>query len=195
MVESFSSYILANYPVLGMFSIITGLLLYMAIGFTTKFNTIDHRLSNLEDNTKDLPLMRVALINIETYLKTKDKHFQSHFLRSNSPTVVSEAGMRLLEQCGAKKYLEQNFREIEQYDAESHEIVSAYDLDNYAFDTMKEMSQDKGYALSFVEIKDFIYNNPQFENEWLTFDSVLQIMSVYYRQMFLEKNPGFFKMG
>lgn len=105
-------------------------------------------------------------------------------IESHSPRTLAEKGNRLLEQSGLKNAVDNHLDELLNFIKEK-QPKSLLDIENQSFSSISD-SQDKDWM---TPVKDFIYNNPKFENTDLNIDVIIFIGGIYLRDKYLEKYP------
>ncbi|TSC55872.1 MAG: Uncharacterized protein G01um101418_561 [Parcubacteria group bacterium Gr01-1014_18] len=133
------------------------------------------KICNLEKNVakllEGLQDVRDKAIACEATIKANEP-----FLKRKSPISLSERGVELLEKSGGKKMVDENLDLFTNTD-EFRKIQHAYDLQEYAFNRIKEMKE----AVILDHFKDYLFR------EGLQFEDAYPVMGVYLRDILLKK--------
>ena len=103
---------------------------------------------------------------------------------SGSPIKLSKDGIKILKLSQAQKMIDDNLDFLIK-ELEKKTIKSALDVHRSATVVLYEQ-EDQDFM---KPIKDFVYENPRFENKDLTYQDMIGICSIYLRDKYLEKNP------
>ena len=112
----------------------------------------------------------------------------SVFMTNHSPTSLTVSGIKLLNESGGKKLIDEN---LDFFITELHNTLSktALDVENNAFEVIFKNSDKE----NFKEVKDFIYNHPVYEESQINLTSIVKISSIYLRVSILKNTPIFYK--
>jgi hypothetical protein len=195
-------WLFANYP--GVVIILAiAVLVFLATRFFMKWY---HRFTSTEKECASLvpkfDALQKSVNNIERsvngliiYLKAKDKEMDTSVFRSQSPIRLTSLGERILTESGGKQFVDENlshlFNEIEK-----EELKSALDVENSAVSAILFSTNMD----AFTRVKDYVFNNPIYkgpndERVNLQLATVVNIIGIYLRDIYLEKHPQFLQRG
>lgn len=106
------------------------------------------------------------------------------YVEVKSPIGLTELGRRLLETSGAKDIIDENYNELERTIDEKG-YRNAYDVQTYISKLIAQ-KEDENFM---KPLKDFVYNNPKFEQKPLRLTDVQRIMVIYLRNKYLNHHP------
>ena len=198
------SWIGKHYP-LGIFVIcIIAITAYVV----THFLRWTHRVEKVEDECKKIEgHLKPQLVSINSslttlngsfnslivYLKSKDGDMDTSLFKSKSPIQLTELGQRLLITIGVKGFIDDNIeRLIKEMDLKG--IKTALDSQTFAPIVISEASNWD----SFNHIKDYTFKNPYYKEKNkngqdigvpLDLGTVTNVMGIYLRDKYLERNP------
>jgi len=104
--------------------------------------------------------------------------------KSQSPTQLSDIGVKFFESCGTKELIEDHgsyYASVMQAQKPS----TALDVEKLAFDTLfMDTASDK-----FIAIKNYLYNNPEFEGIKVGLKDVCFVAGIKLRDIYLTAHP------
>lgn len=137
--------------------------------------------------------LRSAHNGLVIYLKGKDNKLDLTFFTSNSPIQLTPAANEVLFKSGAKYFIDKNINNlIEQI--EINKFKTALDIQSFA----PALLWNYSYDTSFDGIKNYLFKNPYFNSKSkdgedlaipLDLDTIINIMGIYLRDIYLEKHP------
>lgn len=147
---------------------------------------IEPTLNRIENSLTDLTISFRSLI---AYLKGKDGSIDTTVFISKSPIQLSEIGVEILTTSGGKDYVDMN----------ADNLIA--EMDKMGTKTALDAQLNAPMAISsryntdnFKHIKDYIFSNPFYRKGEdvaipLNLKIIADIMGVYLRDKYLEKNP------
>lgn len=146
--------------------------------------TLESLESQGKSSTDTLAKLMSKLDNIERVLIAKDESLLDRFSVTHSPRQLNDAGEALLKDSGAKVLLEAELpRLIELIDKE--EPHTALDVEQIAYRVLLSESSESW----FVPIKNYIYNNPVYNNSPINIGTLCFIMGISLRNSYLARHP------
>lgn len=143
-------------------------------GYEQRFDNIDQKLSFIENSLQILI----------SYLKGKGILSQD-FLSKKSPLVLNKLGVEILEKSGGKDIIDSNYDTICKALESEGKSISAWELYNKTLFTFINLLNNK----MFLNIHKFLYNNPSYKGKALPELDIITILSVYFRDKYLEQYP------
>lgn len=137
------------------------------------------------DNSVSPALTKLSLTQdrIARYLITKDA-LDPTFFDTGSPIRLSALAQRLLAESGAKSLVD-GVSDFVIDRIEANRPKSALDIQQLAVTEMFDMVDTE----AFSRIKDFVYQNPEYEGHRVDLSVIINILAVYLRDKYLEKHP------
>ena len=182
---------------------IVGLVVWIVAKFYfRRFVPVEDKINNVpcnkhNDYYKNMGVMAKSIRKIEEYIIKRDVFAIDELLRRCSPFRLTSFGEVLLASSGGKKCIDEN---IVFFDSEIQKLAPrvALDVENYALSVLN-MNLSHPY---FDEIKNFIFTVPNpylivdkegnnFEFKNVAINHILLIMSVYLRDMYLNRHLEF----
>ncbi len=178
--EAVLTWIINNWPYLALLLLCVGFAIYATIKVSTFYHT---RFTPLEKGIHDI---KGSVDRIEKYLINENpKSAYPALVQSHSPKTLTEIGNSLLTECGGRKFVDEN-QDVLLGDIINGAPVSPLDVEKLAIEVLLKFSESPG----FIQIKDFIYNNPSYKEVSVQLYSIINIMSVYLRDKYFERFPG-----
>lgn len=190
-----SDWIITHFPHL---AIVLAIVVF-AIFITIKIVNLYHRFKKTEGDCSSLNTNHSSIkddINaISTNFTTlvalllSNKTLEVNPFKINSPIELNEIGEKILNEIGGKLYVDSS-KDALILDMESKGFKSGLDVQDYARVLLLTKSVDD----NFVNIKNFIFQNPIFKTEQgelsLDLSLCIQIMGIYLRNKYFEKHPN-----
>lgn len=139
---------------------------------------------------KNLNPIRNALAEIQKWLTEEWKFVPLHeikptgYIKSQSPIDLTILGRNLLNESGAKKFIDENWQEFEQL-INQGDNKTAYDVQDSVSRIIGKRENDP----EMDQLKNFAYHNPQFHGNTLIFSDIQKVMVIYLRNLYLERHP------
>ncbi len=146
-------------------------------GFKNVVKSVDDMGADIRKNT-------MTLKSITTHLYSSGNAAHGLF-EHNSPITLTDIGKSVLEQSGGKDYIDKHQITLIQ-EMENENLETALDVQNYSSSLLFLKTEIDG----FKYIKDWVYNNPVFENINITMAEIIKVMAVYLRDKYLEKHTN-----
>lgn len=105
----------------------------------------------------------------------------------NSPMFLNDDGRELLSKSPMGKFLKDHEKELRRY-IENKNPTTAYDVQKYAREYLPQFVLKDEKIVK--EIKDFIYNNPIFNNKELEIPAILFVGTLELRDRYLDNHPN-----
>lgn len=154
-------------------------------------------LKPIKNSTNEI---KKCVTHFDTYLVRLSTYFESKYPKSfspiykelekrSSPTTLTELGDKILRDSKIDKYINENIESLFNKIDKSNP-KTAFDVENDSFNALIGDVDDD----SFIEIKNWLYENPEYEdskNEKFVVDltMVLRVGRLYLRDKYLEKHP------
>jgi len=122
------------------------------------------------------------------FLSGKHKDMNTDLFVTKSPVQLTDFGTEILSAIGGKDYIDANLVALLQL-LQNEGLKTALDVENYArVILLREFNTE-----NFTHIKNFMYQNPVYNSGGkttnLNLDTVIQVMGVYLRNLYLSKHP------
>lgn len=105
------------------------------------------------------------------------------YIKSKSPSQMTDLGKQLLEESGAKNIIDIEYAELKRMISQEN-LKTAYDIQFY----VSKLIGSKENEDSMIPLKDFAYKNPIFKGRPLKFTHIQAVMVVYLRDKYLEEH-------
>ena len=144
-----------------------------------------------EEVKKQLYPMSNAMAEMQKFLGEKLQFVPLHemkpagYVQEQSPLQNTELGLKLLNESGARKIIDDNYVEFEKR-IEARNCSTAYDVQSESSRIIAEAANEP----YMKPIKDFVYQHPKFYELPLTLSDAQRVMVVYLRDLFLGKHPA-----
>ena len=153
--------------------------------FSTNFKHLANSVKDIGDEVKKNTM---TLRSVTTYLYSSDDITQGLF-EQNSPITLTDKGKDVLKVCGGKSYINENIVFLLE-DIDNENLSTALDVQNYCSTLLFQETEKK----DFRTIKNWIYNNPKYENINISMAEIIKVMSIYLRDKYLGKYPDLFEL-
>ncbi len=121
---------------------------------------------------------------IERALIAKDPSMLTTFAQSNSPLQLNQRAIDLMTASGADKILDEHKDDLTRQIGELNP-ATAYDVEQNAYKVLI-LNSDASW---FIPLKEYIFNNPVFQDHNVSLDVICFIMSLPLRNYYFEKHP------
>jgi hypothetical protein len=148
--------------------------------FNQKFEDLTNSVEKM-DNTITANSFRLNAIKTFLYANTDA---EQGLFEHNSPIQLTVKGIEVLERSGGKKYLDNNINSLI-IEIEEQKYDSAFDVQNFSSIVLFQRAETEDFKL----IKNWVYNNPVYKEVNITLVSVINVMAVHLRNVYLEKHP------
>ena len=175
-----------NWTALGV--ILSALVIFVALcrilvkfgRFSEKFEVMSDSITKIGNNiTKNT----FTLKSVTTFLYTTGA--EQGLFENNSPTRLTGIGEKVLDKSGGKEYIDNNLTSLIQ-EMENEKPNTALDVQNFSSSLLFQKIEEE----SFNKIKNFIYNNPEYEKVHITMAVIINVMAIYLRDQYLLKYPN-----
>jgi hypothetical protein len=122
------------------------------------------------------------------WIRKRDNKMIDIFSLMHSPRALTDIGREFYEKSGGKNVLEQNMKfYIAKLDDEmkKQNLKSAFDVENKAYYVLFMSASDD----LFIPVKNYLYNNPQFDGQNVDVSEVCFVMSLQLRDEYLKRHP------
>lgn len=170
---------------------IIAIIVTVGLAVITGFIILLVKLSKIEEKTNRIPgiedkisILEIKFSSLISVLTAKKIIGPGEIFNSKSPLELTKLGEDILNITGGKKYVDDHLDylidKIKQED-----LKSPLDIQNYTEILLfKEENSD-----NFIAIKNYIYNNPKFKDTIVDIALVINVMRIYLRDKYFEKNP------
>ncbi len=184
MISTICNYLLEHQGIVGI-TVVIAIIVFLIGWKLSEFYNETKKVNKSFPEIKDkLSSIDSSLNTLNTILIEKEIIKSSIYSQANSPRIVNESGKKVYQQSGAKNILEENsnnlINELEKLDNRS-----LLKLEQNCLKVMiSKMNTDE-----FKPIQDFAFQNPNFQDKPLTYTDILYIMSIYLRDIYINKHP------
>jgi c-di-AMP phosphodiesterase-like protein len=138
-------------------------------------------ISELKDTNREI---KDAIILIQNAIIAQNPLMLGTFSKSKSPRQLNEMGVRLFEQSGAGKILDEHMAELVSQ-IENRHPATAYDVEQNAYLVLMGATSEPW----FNPLKEYLYNNPVFEGNNINLGAICFVMSLVLRNGYFEIHP------
>ncbi len=156
-------------------------------GLLYKFGRFSKEFEGVAKSVKsmgtDIRKNTMTLKSITTHLYSSGNATHGLF-EHNSPITLTELGKNVLVESGGEEYLNRNYTSLIE-EMEGENLKTALDVQNYSSSLLFQKTEGDG----FKDIKDWVYNNPVYNEINITMAEIIRVMGVSLRDKYLEKHP------
>jgi len=105
------------------------------------------------------------------------------YAKSHSPITLNDDGVKVYNTINGESILTGLYPQLKKA-LDNKSPKSALDVENFSFDVLIAFKDDE----IFKQVKDFVYNNPNFNNKKLSFTDCLFIISLKLRDKYLSEH-------
>ena len=138
----------------------------------TYVNKVDNLVTKEKETCSEIKEIRDKVIACETSLKERGP-----LTMRKSPISLTERGKQLLNESGAKKFVDLNF-DLLFKKVEEHAPKTAYDIQEYSGKVLSELKNDD----IIIPLKEYAFK------EGLEITDLITVAGIYLRDKILEKN-------
>lgn len=163
--------------------------------YFVRFCGVEKKIKDVSDIKKKIDekieptLIKIKLTvdRIARYIITKNALDHNYF-SAGSPIELNQFSREVLENSGAKHFIDSS---LDFLISEIDELKpkSALDIQQFSVSILFDLIDTEGFSV----IKDFVYQNPKYENKEINIPIIINIMALYIRDEYFKKHPEFNK--
>lgn len=197
MFSEIFKWLIDNFPLIAIAILLMVVVWYVSEFYHTRFRPIEANVNDLKGHVNDLKsksncvkheseikTLTDIVRNVEKILLRKDATLMNELSITKSPRQLSESGRRLFVDSGCCAFLDE-FTESFLDKLEGRKPITALDVENESHSLLLSLS-DEDY---FKPIKNFLYNNPRYNEIDIDINTLCFIMSLELRNLYLAKHP------